>query len=240
VRKFVPVVLMLFFCAPAFAGMRYTLRIETLDGNARADVVQNAWLQGAQAKFVFDDGLNSQQELEAERYGERVVNVDPERNHGARIVANINAEPRRLGTVKNISTSKIFQERGPMLLGHPTVHIRFVSQFDYEEYGVSRRGTMSQDVWVAADLHDADLMKWMMFEYKLREDEGIEGLYRQVSTLAGGLPLSYDGIARIKSDDGNTEIIRLRAKVDSLESVNVDPSVFTLATNRFEVVAGGQ
>ena len=220
--------------------MRYTLNIETLDGNARADVVQNAWLQGSNAKFVFDYGATSQEEIEASRYGEHVVNVEPEMKHAARVIANVNPEPKRFGVVKNISTSKVFQERGPMLLGHPTVHIRFASNFDYEEYGVTRRGAMTQDVWVAADLSDPDLMKWMMFEYKLREDEGIEGLYRQVSALSGGLPLSYDGIARIKSDDGNTEIIRLRARVESLETVNVDPSVFTLATNRFEVVAAGR
>lgn len=238
-RKFLPLAVALVFAVPAFAGVRYTLRLETVDSGKRIDVVQNTWLQGARAKLIFDDGLDTSREIDADRYGAVAFNVDPATHRQSKLVMTRQGESK-VAAVKNIVTKKLLQEAGPVMLGHPTTHFRFASEFDYEIDGDLRHGSSTQDLWVASDLKDFDLMNWLMFEYRLRQDRGIESLFRQVSTLGGGLPLAYEGIARVPDGDGNTQIMRLRANVDSLETVNVDPSVFSASSNTFEVVAGGQ
>src|SRR5581483_4788069 len=116
----------------------------------------------------------------------------------------------------------------------------FATDFDYTENGVTQKGTMTQELWVASDLADTITMSWVSFEYRLRRDRGIEGIFRQVSTLGRGLPLAYNGVALIKTLEGNTHVIRIAAKVDSLENVNLDPSVFSASSNVYEVVAGGK
>ncbi|ABF42535.1 hypothetical protein Acid345_3534 [Candidatus Koribacter versatilis Ellin345] len=237
-RKFFPFIVAVLLSASAFAGVRYTLRLETVDSSKRIDVVQNAWLQGAKAKFIFAEGFNPEQEIDADRYGAIAFNVDPTTHHQVKLLLTKPATPG--ATVKNIVTRKTLQEAGPVMLGHPTTHFRFSSDFDYEVDGDLRHGTITHELWVASDLKDFDLMNWLMFEYRLRQDSGIESLFRQVSTLGGGLPLAYEGIALVADGDGNTQVIRLRADVDSLETVNVDPSVFSASSNTFEVVAGGQ
>jgi hypothetical protein len=237
-KKVLPFVLAIVSSVPAMAGVRYTMYLQSDDSGKHSEVVQNSWLQGSQAKLLFDEGVNSEREVNAERFGTVAYNVDPVTRHSTRIVFNnhvpyaANAPAR----VRNIVTTKTLQEAGPRLLGHPTTHYRFVSEFDYVENGDTLKGSMIHEVWVANDLADLDLMNWMMFQYRLREDRGIESLFREVSTLGRGLPLAYDGIARIQNGDGNTRIIRLGAQVESLEKVNVDPSVFA-ASNTYEVVA---
>jgi hypothetical protein len=242
VKKLLPFAVALLLCSPALAGVRYTLHLQTDDAGKHTDVVQNSWLQGARAKLLFDEGVDAETEIDADHSGAVAYSVDPSTRHAARIVLAKHGE-NATGlpvSVKNIVTTKTLEEAGPVVLGHPTTHYCFTSNFDYTENGDTLKGSMTHELWVASDIADLDVMSWMMFEYRLRQDNGIESLFREVSTLGRGLPLAYDGIARIQDGDGNTRIIRLGAKVDSLENVNVDPSVFSAKSNTYEVVAGGQ
>lgn len=226
----------LLLSSPALAGIRYTMHVQTEDSGKRSEIIQNSWLQGAQAKIIFDEGVNALREVDADRFGAVAYSVDPNTRRSTRIILS---KPSKLSVlIENIVTTKTVQESGPMVLGHPTTHYVFTSEFDYTENNDTLHGTMIHELWAASDLADFDLMSWMMFEYRLRQDRGIESLFREVSTLGRGLPLAYDGIARIHDHDGNTRIIRIGATVESLEQVNVDPSVFSDAPNTFEVIAG--
>ena len=239
--KVLPFALVLVLCAPALAGVRYTMHLQTDDSGNHVDVVQNSWLQGEKAKLLFDEGVNAEREVDAERYGAVAYSVDPNTHHATRIVLSKHGEDSKLPVaVSNIVTTKTLQEPGPTILGHPTTHYRFTSEFDYTSNGDTIKASMNHELWVASDMASQDVMSWMMFEYRLRQDHGIESLFREVSTLGRGLPLAYDGIARIPDGDGNTRIIRVGAQVDSLDTVNVDPSVFSASSNTYEVVAGGQ
>lgn len=227
------IVLALALCTPALAGVRYTMHVETDGEGKHSEMIQNSWLQGSQAKILLDEGVHLESEIDAARFGAVAYNVDPA-HHVNRIV--IDPRPSRLpGTVENIVTTKTLEEKGPTVLGHPTIHYQFTSEFEYHVPGDTLKGVITHELWVAKDVADHDVMSWMMFEYQLRKNHGIESLFREVSTLGRGLPLAYDGIARIDNGDGNTRIIRLGATVDSIDIVNIDPSVFS-ATNTYEVV----
>jgi hypothetical protein len=221
----------------ARAGVRYTMHLQTEDAGRRSDIFQNSWLQDDKAKICFDEGVNALSEIDADRYGSIVYSVDPNSRRSIRIQLG-KSEIKRPVVIDNIITTKLLQEAGPVVLGHPTTHYRFNSEFDYTENGDTLKGTMIHELWVASDMADFDVMNWVMFEYRLRQDRGIESLFREVSTLGRGLPLAYDGIARIHDHDGNIHVVRLGATVDSLERVNVDPSVFSFSANTYEVIAG--
>jgi hypothetical protein len=234
-KKVLLFVLCPLLCTPALAGVRYTLRLQAEDAGKRVEIVQNSWLQGEKAKLFFDEGINAEYEVDADRFGAVAYNVDPVSHRSTRIVlTNHGLKPPVL--IENIVSTKTLEEAGPVILGHPTTHYRFTSEFDYTENGFTQKGSMTHELWVANDLADLDLMSWMMFEYRLREDHGIESLFREVSTLGRGLPLAYDGLALIQNGDGNTRVVHIGAIVESLEKVNVDPSVFS-ATDTYEVVA---
>lgn len=221
------------------AGVRYTLHLQTDEAGKHTDVTQNSWLQDGKARIFFDEGVNAESEVDADSFGAVAFTVDPASHRSARLVSAKSAVKQTI-EIENIVTTKTHQEAGPVLMGHPTTHYTFTSRFDYVENGFTLQGTMMHELWVASDLADADLMRWMMFEYRLRKDHGIESLFREVSTLGRGIPLAYDGLALIKNSDGNTKIIRVGANVESIEKVNVDPSVFSAAANTYQVVAGGQ
>ncbi len=229
--------LCLALCSPALAGVRYTMHLETEDAGRRSDIFQNSWLQDDKAKICFDEGVNALTEVDADRYGSIAYSVDPHSRHSTRILVG-KREAKRPVVIDNIVTTKTLQEAGPVVLGHPTTHYTFTSNFDYTENGDTLKGTMIHELWVANDMADFEVMNWMMFEYRLREDRGIESLFREVSTLGRGLPLAYDGVARIHDHEGNIHVVRLGATVDSLERVNVDPSVFSVSANTYEVIAG--
>lgn len=227
------IVLALASCSPAVAGVRYTMHVETDDAGKHTEIIQNSWLQGSRAKILLDEGVNLETEIDAAHFGTVAYSVDPA-HHVNRVV--LDPHPSRLpGTVENIVTTKTLEEKGPTVLGHPTIHYQFTSEFEYHVLGDTLKGAITHELWVARDIADHDTMSWMMFEYQLRKNHGIESLFREVSTLGQGLPLAYDGIARINNGDGNTRIIRLGATVDSIDVVNIDPSVFS-ATNTYDVV----
>jgi hypothetical protein len=232
--KIVPgIVLALALCSPAMAGVRYTMHVETDDAGKHTEIIQNSWLQGPQAKILLDEGVNLETEIDAARFGAVAYTLDPAK-HVSRVV--LESHPSRLpGTVENIVTTKTLEEKGPTVLGHPTIHYQFTSEFEYHVPGDTLKGAITHELWVAKDIADNEVMGWMMFEYQLRKSHGIESLFREVSTLGRGLPLAYDGIARINNGDGNTRIVRIGATVDSIDIVNIDPSVFS-ATNTYEVV----
>lgn len=236
-KKLLVLGVLIAFSLPALAGVKYTLRLETNDAGARTELNQDSWLQGEHAKLSFDDGMTSQHEIFAEHFGRVIYDADPASRHTRRI--SLESKPGSY-TIQNIVTTKTHEEPGPVILGHPTKHLSFTSQFDYLQDGIAMQGTMTHELWIATDLNQFDVMSWIQFEYRLRRDQGVESLFRQVSTLGGGLPLAYDGVALIQNSDGNTHIIRLGAKVDSLENINVDPSVFSASSNVYEVVAGGK
>jgi hypothetical protein len=222
---------------PALAGVRYTMRLETEDGGKKSYLFQNSWLQDDKAKLCFDEGVSAQTEVDADAYGSLAYNVDIKSHHTTRLVFG-KREAAAPVTIDNIVTTMTLQEAGPAFLGHPTTHYRFTTDFDYNENNQTQKGTMIHDLWVASDMADFDVMNWMMFQYRLRQDKGVETLFREVSTLGRGLPLAYDGIARIHDLDGNIRVIRLGATVESVERVNVDPSVFSVASPTYEVIAG--
>lgn len=216
------------------------MHVETTDAGRHTEVVQNAWLQGEKGKLTFDEGLQPEDEIDADGFGAVAYRVDGSKHRTSRIVVAQHPAASSLpGAISNVVTTKVTQERGPILLGHPTTHFRYISEFDYIVDGLPRHATMSHEVWVASDLADTDLLNWMMFEYRLRQDRGVEGIFRQVSTLCGGLPLAYSGLALVPDADGNTHVVRVDASVDSVDRVNVDPSVFTAGSNTYEVIAGG-
>ena len=238
-NKLLSLGLLLSLCSPALAGVRYTLRVDTDEAGKHTEFTQNSWLQESKARFAFDEGVSSQNEVEAERFGAVAYSLDPVSHRSVQVFPKKAADKPAI-VIENIVTTKMRQEPGPMIQGHPTTHYVFFSMFDYTENGYTLPGRMTHDLWVANDIADLDVMSWMMFQYRLRQDRGIESLFRQVSTLGRGLPLAYDGLARIQTGDGNMRLVRVGATVESVEKVNVDPSVFTAAANTFEVVAGGQ
>jgi hypothetical protein len=238
-KKLMSLGLLLTLCSPALAGVRYTLHVATDDAGKHSEFTQNAWLQESKARFSFDEGVTTQNEIEADRFGAVAYSLDPVSHREVQVFPR-KASSRPTVAIENIVTTKMRQEPGPVIQGHPTTHYTFLSMFDYVENGFILPGRMTHDVWVANDIADLDVMSWMMFQYRLRQDRGIESLFRQVSTLGRGLPLAYDGLARIQTGDGNMRLVRIGATVESVEKVNVDPSVFSAAANTFEVVAGGQ
>jgi hypothetical protein len=225
----------LVFCTPALAGVRYTLHLEADDAGKHTEIVQNSWLQGDKAKLFFDEGVNAESEVDADHFGAVAYHVDPVSGRSTRIFMGKH-EGKLPVVIDNVVTTKTLEEAGPVILGHPTTHYRFTSAFDYTENGFTLKGTMTHELWVASDLAELDLMNWIMFEYRLREDHGVESLFREVSTLGRGIPLAYDGLALIQNGDGNTRVVHLGASVEALEKVNIDPSVFS-ATDTYEVVA---
>ncbi len=229
-----PLVLVLLSSAPALAGVRYTLHLQLDEGGKHSEILQNSWIQGSQAKLIFEEDFNGQFEVDAEHFGSEAYSVDSAR-HMTRMVL-----PKHDGgavtRIENLVTKKTSQEPGPVILGHPTTHYVFTSKFDYYVSGGILKGSMTHELWVANDLADPELMKWMMFQYHLREEHVAESLFREVCTLGGGLTVAYDGIARIFDDDGNTRIIHIGATVESVENVNIDPSVFA-TTNSYDVLA---
>ena len=227
---------MLLLSCPALAGVRYTLHVETDEGGKHTEFTQNSWLQAEKAKLTFDEGTSNASEVDADRFGSIAYVVDAARHPVQIFPKKGTAKPQIF--IENIVTTRLLQEPGPVIKGHPTTHYIYTSVFDYVESGFTLPGSMTHDVWVANDIADRDVMSWMMFQYRLREDHGIESLYREVSTLGRGLPLVYDGLARVQNGDGNMRIIRLGATVQSVEQVYVDPSVFAATPNVFEVVAG--
>lgn len=225
----------LVWCSPAFAGVRYTLHLQLDQDGKHSEVVQNSWIQGAQAKLIFEEDYKDPYEIDADRFGSDAYSVDEATHHISRI--NLPKHDERAGVhIENLVTTKTLQEPGPVVLGHPTTHLIFVSKFDYYVSGGILKGSMTHELWVANDLADHELMNWMMFQYHLREGHVAESLFREVTTLGGALPVAYDGIARITDDDGNTRVIRIGASVESLEKVNIDPSVFA-TTNSYDVLA---
>ncbi|HEY3929411.1 MAG TPA: hypothetical protein VGL89_13640 [Candidatus Koribacter sp.] len=238
-KKLLVLGVLLVLALPALAGVRYSMRVETNDAGTHSEFIQNSWLQGDRAKLTFDNGINTTSEIYAQHFGTIAYDADPNTRQTKRIT--LHAPDRNLPIViENIVTRMTNQEPGPIVLGHPTTHYSFASEFDYNENGFTQKGTMMHDVWVANDLADFDTMSWMLFEFRLRRDRGIESIFRQVATLGRGLPLAYDGVALIKTAEGNTHVVRIGAKVDSIEKVNVDPSVFSASSNIYEVVAGGK
>lgn len=230
-----PFLLALASCSPAFAGVRYTLHLQLDQDGKHSEVVQNSWIQGSQAKLIFEEDFKGSYEVDAEHFGDAAYSVDEASHHITRI--NLPKHDERAGVhIENLITNKTLQEPGPVVLGHPTTHLIFVSKFDYYVSGGILKGSMTHELWVANDLADQDLMNWMMFQYRLREGHVAESLFREVTTLGGALPVAYDGIARIKDDDGNTRVIRIGATVESLEKVNIDPSVFA-TTSSYDVLA---
>ncbi len=232
-KSLLPFALMLAVCAPAMAGVRYTMHLQIDDGAKHTEIIQDSWLQAGRAKLLFDEGVNAQSEVDADHFGAVAYTVEGANHHATRLEKHSARGPVR---IENLVTTKISQESGPIVLGHPTTHYQFTSKFDYYENGGLLKGSMTHELWVANDLGEPGLMNWMMFEYRLREDRGLESIFRQVSTLGGGLPVAYDGIARISDDDGNMRVVRVGGQVESLEIVNIDPSVFS-ATNSYDVVA---
>jgi hypothetical protein len=222
---------------PALAGVRYTMRLETEDGAKKSYLFQNSLLQDDKAKLCFDEGVNAESEVDADGYGSVAYSVDVNSRRTTRLVLGKH-ELKTPVLIGNIVTTKTLQEAGPIILGHPTTHYRFTTDFDYNENNDSQKGTMIHDLWVASDMAEFDVMNWLMFQYRLRQDKGVESLFREVSTLGRGLPLAYDGIARIHDLDGNIRVIRLGATVETVERVNVDPSVFSVASPTYEVIAG--
>ena len=232
-KAFAILLLLAFCCSQAQAGLRYTMRVGVNAGGKRTYVVQNSWLQDDKARLAFDE-TEDNYEYEATGFGAAVYSIDPVTHRTTRIDISRHQGPRDV-VIENVSTTKVLEEAGPTLLGHPTIHLRYTSKFDYTEHGFSEPAVMEHDIWIAKDLADADMLKWMRFQAKLRDDVGIESLFREISAMAGGLTLAYDGIARIRSMDGNMRVMRVEANVESIESVNVDPSVFHATENTFEV-----
>lgn len=236
-KKYVLFMLMLLLSCPALAGVRYTLHVDTEEAGKHTEFTQNSWLQAEKAKLTFDEGTSSASEVDADRFGSVAFMLESGSRRPVQIFPKKSTTKPQI-VVENIVTTRLLQEPGPVIKGHPTTHYIFTSLFDYVENGFTLPGSMTHDVWVANDIADRDVMSWMMFQYRLRQDNGIESLFREVSTLGGGLPLVYDGLARIQNGDGNMRIIRFGATVQSVEQVYVDPSVFSVAPNVFEVVAG--
>lgn len=236
-KKYLLFGLMLLLSCPALAGVRYTLHVETDEAGRHSEFTQNSWLQAEKAKLTFDEGTSSTSEISADHFGSVAYTVDAVNRHPVQIFPRKSISKPQV-FIENIVTTRLLQEPGPVIKGHPTTHYIFTSVFDYVENGFTLPGSMTHDVWVANDIADHDVMNWMMFQYRLRQDNGIESLFREVSTLGRGLPLVYDGLARIQNGDGNMRIVRLGATVQSVEQINVDPSVFSIAPRVFEVVAG--
>lgn len=211
------------------------MHLQIDDGGKHSEIVQNSWIQGPQAKLIFDEDFNNEFEVDAEHYGAEAYAVDQATHHVARVVLT-KRDDRAPTRIENLVTTKTSREPGPVISGHPTTHYVFTSKFDYFVSGGILKGSMTHELWVANDLADPELMGWMVFQYHLREDHVAESLFREACTLGGGLPVAYDGIARIVDDDGNTRVIRIGATVESPEKVNIDPSVFA-TTSSYDVLA---
>src|SRR5690242_13047515 len=69
--------LFLFACsAPVHAGVRYTLHLQTDEGGKHSEIIQNAWIQGSQAKLLFAEDFTPEYEIDADRYGANAYSVD--------------------------------------------------------------------------------------------------------------------------------------------------------------------
>ena len=233
----------------AGAGMYYeaVTRGEGAKGAEMADSTVKAWVDGDNAKVLFDESGNPMMEqgsyLVTRDGGKTVYLVNPKEKTYAvwdldAIMGMAGGAMQMARGMMNMKFSepeveKLAEEPGGSMLGMSTTHYRYRTTYTMSmSFMGMKNQTKSeqlQDVWSTTELSEAGFGIWLRREPPKTGDEGLDRLIATEMDKIHGVPLkSVTVMTSTDTKKGETRTTTTTTEVTKLDKVSVPSSTFEI------------